>query len=150
LFHEEFERRAIAGNLIVFASDPDETALAVARAGLYPNAISADVSESRLERYFQLEGDHYRGVNRVRDKLVFAVHNLFRDQPFSRQDMVSCRNLLIYLDRELQEQAMAVFRYACRDHAYLFLGASEMADEALFATIDKKFRIFITREFGEG
>jgi two-component system, chemotaxis family, CheB/CheR fusion protein len=150
LFHEELERHGTGANLVVFASDPDEGSLATARAGLYPKAISADVSESRLERYFQPEGDHYRVVNTVRDNLVFAVHNLLRDPPFSRQNLISCRNLLIYLDRDLQEQAMSVFRYACREHAYLFLGASEMADEALFAALDKKSRIFATRELGEG
>lgn len=150
LFHEQFERHGRARNLIVFASDPDEGSLTVARTGLYPKAISADVSDPRLERFFQLEGEHYRVVNEVRDKLVFAVHNMLRDPPFSRQHLISCRNLLIYLDRDLQEQAMSVLRYACRDQAYLFLGASEMADETLFAALDKKHRIFTTRQLGEG
>ena len=150
LFQEMSERHRTSPNLIIFASDPDEASLAVARAGLYPKAISADVSEARLERFFQLEGDHYRVINSVRDKLVFAVHNLLRDPPFSRQNLISCRNVLIYLDRDLQEQAMSLFRYACRDRAYLILGASEMADETLFSGVDKRFRIFTTRELGEG
>jgi two-component system, chemotaxis family, CheB/CheR fusion protein len=103
------------------------------------------VSESRLERYFRAEGDHYRVVSRIRDRVVFAIHNLLRDPPFSRLHLISCRNLLIYLDRELQEQTMEVFRYACCDQAYLFLGVAETADEALFRALDKKHRIFATR-----
>jgi hypothetical protein len=99
--------------------------------------------------YFHAKADHYRVVNTIRDRIVFATHNLLRDPPVSRQHLVSCRNLLIYLDRELQEQAMTVFRYACRDKAYLFLGASELADEGQFRAIDKKHRIFATRERGE-
>jgi two-component system, chemotaxis family, CheB/CheR fusion protein len=82
--------------------------------------------------------------------MVFAVHNLLRDPPFSRQNLISCRNLLIYLDRELQEQAMSVLRYACHDRAYLFLGASETADESRFTPVDKKFRIYPTRELAQG
>jgi two-component system, chemotaxis family, CheB/CheR fusion protein len=150
LFHEEFERRGIQRDLIIFASDVDESALAVAREGRYPNTISADVSELQLERYFHPEGDHYRIVSAVRDRVVFAAHSLLRDPPFSHQHLISCRNLLIYLDRELQEQTITVFRYACRDRAYLFLGSSEVADEGLFRAIDKKHRIFATREPGEG
>jgi two-component system CheB/CheR fusion protein len=150
LFHEEFERRGRQRDLVIFASDVDESALTVAREGRYPNAIGADVSELRLERYFRAEGDHYRVASAIRDCIVFAAHSLLRDPPFSRQHLISCRNLLIYLDRELQEQVMTVFRYACRDEAYLFLGASEVADEGLFRAIDKKHRIFVTRERSEG
>jgi two-component system CheB/CheR fusion protein len=150
LFHEEFERSGVQRDLIIFASDVDESALAVAREGRYPNTISADVYELRLERYFRTEGDHYRMVSAIRDRVVFATHSLLRDPPFLHQHLITCRNLLIYLDRELQEQAMTVFRYACRDQAYLFLGASEVADEGLFRAIDKKHRIFATRERDEG
>jgi len=150
LFHEEFERRGIQRDLIIFASDVDESDLTVAREGRYPSTISADVSELRLERYFHAEGDHYRVVSALRDWVVFATDSLLRDPPFSRQHLISCPNLLIYLDRKLQEQAMAVFRYSCRDKAYLFLGASEVADKGLLRPIDKKHRIFITRDRGEG
>ena len=143
LFHEEFERQKIERSLIIFASDLDESSISIARGGLYPRAISADVSESRLERYFRPEGDHYRVVSGIRDNIVFAVHNLLRDPPFSRLHVVSCRNLLIYLDRELQEQAMGIFSYACRDESYLFLGAAETVDESLFHALDKKHRIAI-------
>jgi two-component system, chemotaxis family, CheB/CheR fusion protein len=149
LFHEEFERQRVRGNLIIFASDVDEGALAVARQGLYPRAIGADVSEPRLERYFTAEDEYYRVVRRVRDDLVFATHSLLRDAPFPRLHLISCRNLLIYLDRDLQEQAMSVFRYACRDGAHLFLGAAEMADQELFRPVDAKHRIFLAQPKSE-
>jgi two-component system CheB/CheR fusion protein len=150
LFREELDRHDAEHDLIIFASDVDERALAVAREGRYPSAISADVSEARLDRYFRAEGNHYRLMAPVRDHVVYAVHSVLRDPPFARLHLVSCRNLLIYLDRQAQEQAMAVFRYACRDRAYLFLGASEMPDEELFQALDKKHRIFHTRELGDG
>jgi len=150
LFHEEYERRQIQRNLIIFASDVDENALVVAREGVYPTTISADVSELRLNRYFRQEDDHYRVIPEIRDHLVFAAHNIFRDPPFSRMHLISCRNLLIYLERELQERVMGVFRYACRDKAHLFLGASETADEEYFEVVDKKQRIFTTRKREEG
>ena len=150
LFREAFERLGVQRDLIIFASDVDEAALATAREGLYPQAIAADVAESRLDRYFRLEGDHYRVSNTIRDPVVFALHNVLRDAPFSRLHLISCRNLLIYLDRELQDKAMAVFRYACRDQAFLFLGASEIADDEMFQTVDHKHRIYAIRERSDG
>src|SRR5262249_9478772 len=101
LFAEEFERRRTQRNLMIFASDMDEGALAFAREGLYPGAIEADVSEPRLARYFRAEDDPYRASPELRDRLVFATHNVLRDPPFSRLHLISCRNLLIYLDRDL-------------------------------------------------
>ena len=147
---EEFERRNIPRNLVVFASDIDEGALSVAREGLYSRAIAADVSETRLERWFHADDDHYRVVSEVREHVVFAVHSLLRDAPFSRMHLISCRNLLIYLDRDLQEQVMRVFRYACRDDGYLILGASESAPDDLFQPLDKKHRIFMARPRATG
>ena len=146
LFHEEFDRRNLRRNLLIFASDVDEAAIAVAREGVYPRAIAEDVADARLERFFRAEDDHYRVQSEVRDHLVFAVHSLMRDPPFSKLHLVSCRNLLIYLDRDLQEHVMAIFRYACRDDGYLFLGASEIASEDLFEAVDAKHRIFHIRE----
>src|SRR5206468_11624200 len=89
---------------------------------------------------------HYRVISHLRDHLVFAAHDLLRDPPFSKLHLVTCRNLLIYLDRDLQAQAMSVFRYACRDDGAVFLGASESADEDLFHPIDKRHRIFGIRQ----
>ncbi len=150
LFREAFERLGFQRDFIIFASDVDESALVAAREGLYPQAIAVDVSETRLERYFRVEGDHYRVISAIRNPVVFALHNFLRDAPFSRLHLISCRNLLIYLDRELQEKAMAVFRYACRDQAFIFLGASEAADEQMFHPIDHKHRIYAMSERSGG
>jgi len=142
LFAEEIERRKARRSFLVFASDVDQGALATAREAVYPAAITADVSEGRLERYFRFGQDRYRITTEIRDRVVFAVHSLLRDPPFSRLHLVSCRNLLIYLGRELQSQAQGVFRYSLRDDGHLFLGVSESADPKYFTPIDKQHRIF--------
>jgi two-component system CheB/CheR fusion protein len=128
----------------------DQGALAIAREGVYPAAIAADVSEARLSRFFRSEGDHYRVSSEIRDSVVFAAHNLLQDPPFSKLHLVSCRNLLIYLDRELQQQLHNVFRYALRDDGYLFIGISETADNELFEPCDKQYRIFRPRAQAAG
>lgn len=150
LFHEEIKRRDRHCELIIFASDVDQGALATAREGLYPRAIAADLSETRLSRYFRAEGNHYRVTSEVRDCVVFAAHSVLRDPPFSKLHLVSCRNLLIYLDRELQQQLHNVFRYALRDDGYLFIGISETADFELFHPVDKQHRLFRARKPAAG
>jgi two-component system, chemotaxis family, CheB/CheR fusion protein len=150
LFHEAFERRKMRPAFTIFASDVDEGALAVAREGVYPDAIGADVSDSRLGRYFRQEEERFRVVPDLRNHLVLAAHSVLRDPPFARLHLISCRNVLIYLDRELQEQMMSIFQYACRDDAFLFLGASEAADEELFEAVDKRHRIFRSRPAEDG
>jgi two-component system CheB/CheR fusion protein len=145
LFREELSRRGVHPDLTVFASDVDDGALATGREGRYPAAITADVSPARLERFFRPEDDHYRVTSDLRDSMVFATHSALRDPPFSRLHLISCRNLLIYLNRELQQQLQGVFRYACRDDGYLFLGVSESADPEFFEPVDKHNRIFRAR-----
>ncbi len=145
LFREEIGRRGVHVDLIIFASDVDENALAQGREGVYPAAIAADVPEARLKRYFRGEGDQYRVTSEIRDCIVFATHNALRDPPFSQIHLVSCRNLLIYLNRELQHHLQGVFRYACRDDGYLFLGISESVDPERFDAVDKQHRIFRAR-----
>jgi two-component system, chemotaxis family, CheB/CheR fusion protein len=146
LLYDEMRARHIQHDFIIFGSDVDETALARAREGRYPAAIAADVSEERLERYFRREDEeHFRVTGLLRDCVVFATHNVLRDPPFSRLHLLACRNLLIYLDRELQEQLMGVFRYACRNEAYIFLGVSESVDEELFRAVNKHYRIYQAR-----
>ena len=102
------------------------------------------MSEERLRRFFVQEGDHYRVRRELRDMVLFAAHNLLKDPPFSRIDLVSCRNLLIYLDRELQQQVCSTFHYALNPNGFLLLGSSEMVDNppGLFRTIDRKARIY--------
>ena len=112
LLLEEASRHGLRPGLQVFGSDLDSRALAVAREGRYPAAIEADVSEERLRRYFTKEGDGYRVRQELRDVVLFALHDLLKDPPFSHVNLVTCRNVLIYLDRELQEQVCATFHYA--------------------------------------
>jgi two-component system CheB/CheR fusion protein len=143
LLLEEAERHDIHPELQVFGSDLDAGALSVAREGLFPTTIEADITEGRLRRFFSSEGDHYRVRRELRDTVLFASHSLLRDPPFSRLDMISCRNLLIYLDRELQQQACVTFHYGLNPGGFLFLGSSESVDQpALFRTIDRDARIY--------
>jgi two-component system CheB/CheR fusion protein len=144
LLLEEASRHEVRPAIQVFASDLDARALSTAREGCYPVAINADVNEERLRRFFTREGEMYRVRREVRDIVLFAYHSLLKDPPFSHIDMISCRNLLIYLDRELQSQALTTFHYALNERGYLFLGVSETADTSpdLFHTLDRKSRIY--------
>jgi two-component system CheB/CheR fusion protein len=144
LLLEEAARHPIRPPIQVFGSDLDSRALASAREGRFPAAIEADVAEERLRRFFTREGDHYRVRQEVRDIVLFAVHDLLKDPPFSHVDLISCRNVLIYLDRELQEQLCSTFHYALNPGGYLFLGSSESADNpvGLFRTVDRTARIY--------
>ncbi|HET9445289.1 MAG TPA: CheR family methyltransferase, partial [Steroidobacteraceae bacterium] len=128
----------------VFGSDLDPRALTTAREGRYPAAIEADVSAERLRRFFTREGDAYRVRQEVRDLVLFAAHDLVKDPPFSHVDLISCRNVLIYLDRELQEQVCGTFHYALKPGGYLMVGSSESAEHppGLFRLIDRNARIY--------
>ncbi len=133
--------------LQVFASDLDDRALQKAREGIYPQAIEADVSPERLARWFVKEGYYYRVRQKLRDVVLFSNHSVLRDPPFSRLDLVSCRNLLIYLNRDLQENVFQIFHYALRPEAYLFLGSAESAEmvHGLFHTVEKQHRLYQAR-----
>jgi two-component system CheB/CheR fusion protein len=137
-------------SLQVFATDLDEAVLTEARAGVYPDGIVADVSAERLQRFFVKDHHGYRVRRELREILLFAVHDLLKDSPFSRLDMISCRNLLIYLNRDAQKHAFEIFHFALRREGRLFLGTSESADDAsqLFQPLDKKHRIFVSRATG--
>ncbi len=146
LLLEEAARREARPVIQVFASDLDEGALATAREGRYPAAVEADVSDEHMERFFEREGDHVRIRRAVRDCVLFATHSLLRDPPFSRLDLVSCRNLLIYLDRDLQRQVFGIVHYALRPGGFLFLGSSETAGDGFFRALDAEHRLFQARE----
>jgi two-component system, chemotaxis family, CheB/CheR fusion protein len=137
-------RREVPRTIQVFASDLDDDAIARARAGLYPEAIATDVSEERLRRFFVQEGGYFRVRKELRDVVLFTPHSVLRDPPFSRLDLITCRNLLIYLERDLQEKVFELFGYALRPQGFLFLGSSESADAAedLFHALDKEHRIY--------
>ncbi|AET93152.1 PAS/PAC sensor hybrid histidine kinase [Burkholderia sp. YI23] len=131
----------------IFATDIDEPAIAQARAGSYLGSISADVPGDLLRRYFKQEGGRYQIVKSVRERILFAAHSLLRDPPFSHLDLISCRNVLIYLDRAVQRQVLELFHFALRAGGYLFLGTAESADTAddLFTIVDKKSRLYRAR-----
>ena len=153
LFADEAARRDARAEVQIFASDLDTTALAIAREGRYPLAVEADIGEERLRKYFTREADHYRIRREIRDMVIFATHSLLKDPPFSKLHLISCRNLLIYLEKELQQQVISTFNYALKPAGYLFLGSSETAEHpaGLFRVVDRDARIYqsIIRPAGE-
>lgn len=144
LLTDQLQLDASAASLQLFATDIDERAISVGRAGLYPQAIITDVPPSRLRHYFLKEDDHYRIRKEIREKVLFAKHSLLSDPPFSQIDLIVCRNLLIYLDREVQREILQMFHFSLRPGGFLFLGSSESADACheLFTPVDKRNRIF--------
>ena len=150
LFLEEIAASRRNIKLQVFASDADPDALAKAREGLYPETIEADVSPVRLARFFLKEGDNYRVLPELRSMVVFTSHDVLVDPPFSRLDMVSCRNLLIYLNPEAQTKVISLFHFALRDGGILLLGSAETVGktDGRFEIISKSERIY--RHTGHG
>ena len=144
LLTEHAGRLASPPMVQVFATDLDEEVVQKARNGVYAEAITIDVNEERLARYFISEHGGYRVRRELREVVLFAVHDVLKDAPFSRLDLITCRNLLIYLNREAQQQALALFHFALQPEGKLFLGSSESVDEesGLFAPLDKGHRLY--------
>ncbi|RLK48776.1 two-component system CheB/CheR fusion protein [Alkalispirillum mobile] len=142
---EKLDRKDITAQ--VFATDLDSLALTKARAGLYEPAVINELSEQRQRRYFTRSGDNYRVTKRLREMLVFARQDLLHDPPFLRMDLISCRNLLIYLTPQVQQRLFSVFAYALRPSGLLFLGKSENLDrdENLFHPLDYRWKIYRRR-----
>ena len=141
---EIIELRAPGTRIQMFATDLSAAAIAVARAGMYPIGIEADVTPERLARFFRKEQHGYCVSKAVRDCCIFAVQNITTDPPFSHLDIVSCRNVLIYLQPSAHSRLLSVFHYALKPSGVLILGTSESVSSAatLFAPIDKKHRIY--------
>ncbi|CAM2195922.1 two-component system, chemotaxis family, CheB/CheR fusion protein [Paraburkholderia kururiensis] len=144
LLREYMDRAGGTRRAQIFATDIDERALMVARAARYPETLLEGVSAERRSRFFVPDGGSYLVAKEIRDMCIFSPHSVIRDPPFSRIDLVSCRNLLIYFGTEVQNQVIPTFYYALRPDGFLFLGTSENVTqfEELFAPIDKKCRIF--------
>ncbi len=144
LLREHINTLEGAPNIQIFATDIDGRALTVARAGRYPEAIAKQVSPERILRWFTKEGITYRVNKELREMCIFSQHNVIKDAPFSRIDLCSCRNLLIYLTGSLQDRVIPLFHFALRGQGYLFLGSSENVTrhQRLFAPIDRQRRIF--------
>lgn len=139
---ERVERRF---QVHIFATDIDENALAVARRGTYPASIRDDLGATRLKRYFsEDDSGQCRIKKRIREMLIFAPQSVIKDPPFTRLDLLCCRNVLIYLGRELQKKLLPLFHYSLRPGGILFLGSSETIGQAtdLFTTLDKKWKLF--------
>jgi len=152
LFDEAMRKQKKDLKVQIFASDIDENAVKIARIGLYPDTIFSDVGEARLKHYFQSENDSYRIKKEIRDRIVFAEQNTIDDPPFSKLDLISCRNLLIYLNSETQQKLFTLFHYALNSDGILFLGNSESLGESsdLFRSIDRKSKIFQKKDVKEG
>ncbi len=138
----------------IFATDMDSRAVATARAGVYPASIAEDMTPERLAHFFTAESDGsvYRIHKSIRDMLVFSEHDLIKDPPFSRLDLISCRNLLIYLDKDQQRRLITLFHYALRQGGVLFLGASESVGDLgdLYSVLDAKSKLFQRKEDFQG
>jgi len=132
----------------IFGTDLDNEAIEAARHGRYPAGIAADVTPERLQRFFVADDGTYRIRKEIREMAVFAVQNVIKDPPFTKLDLISCRNLLIYLNADLQRRLMPVFHYALKPGGLLFLGTSETIGgfSDLFEVVDKKWKIFRRKE----
>ncbi len=144
LFYEYLQRKHLSIPLQIFGTDIDERALDIARRGQYPESIQEDVLPDRLALFFEHVGSCYRVARMIRELCIFSFHNLVGNPLFSRMDVISCRNLLIYMEPHLQNQMFAVFHYSLNPEGYLFLGASEQAEDQsrFFRPVNKPFRVF--------
>jgi two-component system, chemotaxis family, CheB/CheR fusion protein len=144
LLQDEINERGLDIRFQIFASDISASAIDIARVGAYPESIVTDIPPVRLRRYFTLEGGRYQVKRALREQILFAAHNVLHDPPFSRIDLISCRNLLIYLSRAMQERVLETFHYSLAPDGVLFLGSAESVEtmDAAFNVIDKKYRIF--------
>ncbi|WP_372620410.1 chemotaxis protein CheB [Falsiroseomonas sp.] len=147
LLREHMDGLAAVPRVQIFATDIDERALLVARTARYPAPLLDSVSPERRARFFVGDGGTYAVAKEVRDLCIFSPHSVIRDPPFSRMDLISCRNLLIYFGPEVQNQVLPLFHYALRPDGFLFLGTAESVGPFgdLFTPLDKKQRIFRRR-----
>ena len=145
LLQEQLHSAGSGFGFQVFASDIDRKALGIARAGVYPATIASPVPAEYLERYFvKVNAEHYRVGKKLRQSIVFAEQNVLRDPPFAKLDLISCRNLLIYLEHEIQQKVLRVLHFALRNDGVLFLGASESAGQKSehFEAISEKWHLY--------
>ena len=144
LFMERLDLAKKSCPLQIFASDVENDALDVGRAGLYPKSIAADISPERLRRFFVKEEHGYRVNQALRGAVIFACQNLLSDPPFSKTDLVSCRNTLMYFEAGVQEKVVALLHFSLLEHGFLVLGTAETigGHEDLFEPVSKKYRIY--------
>ena len=148
MFAEAMRRHKKRPYVNVFATDIDDKMLAIAREAVYPLSALKDIPQGLQDRYTIGSSDHFIVVPQIRDMVRFSLHNLVRDPPFAKINLISCRNLLIYFDDTLQKHVLPLFHFALTKGGYLFLGSSETIGrfEDLFKTVDQKHRIFMRNE----
>ena len=153
LLKEQMEMLKKNFKVQIFATDIDSRAILKARSGVYPSTISLDISPERLNRFFTKDSSgNYRIQKNIRDMIVFSEHNIIKDPPFSKLALLSCRNVLIYMERKLQKKLIPLFHYALDKDGFLFLGPSETLGEFenLFETLDRKSKIFRKKDVNSG
>ena len=150
LLVEYMEKVNAHHSIQIFGTDIDPAAIDRARLGEYPESIVSDVSEERLERFFAKSNDSYRIKKFIREKIVYAVQNLVHDTPFSKMDLISCRNVLIYMGMKLQRKVLPLFHYSLNEGGHLFLGSSESIGrfDDLFSTIEAHWKIYRRKDIG--
>jgi two-component system CheB/CheR fusion protein len=148
LLFETLGKRRAQATIQIFGTDISERSVQRARAGVYPPSSMVDVSAERQHRFFSRVGHHYQITKAIRDVCVFARHDLSKDPPFSRMDLISCRNILVHMGPALQKSVVAAFHYALKPGGHLLLGKSESPSpfSSLFGTVDFKHRILVRRE----
>lgn len=148
LFLEYMREVKVNNKFQIFATDMDNGAIDAARSGIYSESIAVDVSDDRLKRYFIKKDAAFKIRDEVREPVIFSTHNLIKDPPFSRMDLISCRNVLIYMGTALQRKALPLFHYALKPGGFLFLGTSETVGDhsSMFSVTDKKWKIYRSRD----
>ena len=154
VFREVLASMKHSGNvkLQIFATDLDKHAIEKARTGIYPSNITTDVSPNRINQYFAKDEEGYRITREIRETIVFAPHNVIMDPPFSKVDILVCRNLLIYMEQDLQKKMIPLFHYSLNPGGILFLGSAETVGSygQLFQTLDSKARLFRHIKLSDG
>lgn len=148
LIREHLERENLQVKVQIFASDLDETAIAYARRGVYAKDIASDVGEARLQLFFTKSEEGWQVTKELREMIVFAHHNIIKDPPFSRLDLLVCRNFLIYLNPDIQKLLIPLFYQVLNPQGVLFLGSAETIGQHgdLFTPLDKRWKIFIRQK----
>ena len=144
MLHEHMGRHQMSFEYQIFATDIDSRALTFARQGLYPKQIAANISAERLEMFFSEQGAYYKVLPWLRQNITFSEQNVTCDPPYSKLDLISCRNLFIYLQADSQKKVLEIFHFALKPHGFLMLGSSESAGNPsdLFEVISKKWRLY--------
>lgn len=148
LFLEYFEKQNIKKELKIFATDIDKDAIEIASNGFYPDSVVSDIEPKLLTKYFSRKDNGYKIHEKVRKSVIFAKHNVLKDPPFSKIDLISCRNLFIYLKSKIQLKVLSMFYFSLTENGYLMLGSSETIGDMseAFYTINSKLKIFKYRK----